>query len=327
MMDALSLFAAGEFCHGEAFTASCSIDEVIVMRTAAYGRMRIGRCVKTGYSQVGCRANVMRQADRICSGRRSCRIQVTSRSFGNVQPCTTDAKSYFEVAYDCKKGWLCDNWQGLFHALRFDRFCFLCMLRNCVPVSLCNYVPFDRFVCSTVPICSCSSVFLFHLISVPICFCSTLLLPTVVLFHCMSVRCLSVPLYFRSALCLFRCISVSVYFCSAVSLRRCVSVPLYFCSTVFLFRCMPVPLYLCSSVFPFQCISVQCISVFYVPLYFCSAVFLFQCISISVYFFLLVIIYLLFAIYNTILIFPPPPHPKSRSAHTTKTSKVPSSWV
>ena len=101
-----SLCTAGEFCHGESFTASCSIDEVIVMRTALYGRMRIGRCVKTGYSQVGCRTNVMRQADRSCSGRRSCRIQVTSRSFGNVQPCPTDARSYFEVAYECKKGWL-----------------------------------------------------------------------------------------------------------------------------------------------------------------------------------------------------------------------------
>ena len=44
-----------DFCISESFQASCGEDEVIAVETADYGRMRIGRCVRTDFGYVGCR--------------------------------------------------------------------------------------------------------------------------------------------------------------------------------------------------------------------------------------------------------------------------------
>ena len=34
-----------EYCEAEEFRASCNSDEVVVMHSASYGRMTLGRCV------------------------------------------------------------------------------------------------------------------------------------------------------------------------------------------------------------------------------------------------------------------------------------------
>ena len=36
----------GEFCNGESFKPQCRDDEVIDVKQAKYGRMRLGRCVE-----------------------------------------------------------------------------------------------------------------------------------------------------------------------------------------------------------------------------------------------------------------------------------------
>jgi len=44
-----------DYCDTETFRASCSSqDEVIMIDRAAYGRMRLGRCVETDMGHVGC---------------------------------------------------------------------------------------------------------------------------------------------------------------------------------------------------------------------------------------------------------------------------------
>ena len=67
--------AAEEYCEREYFEASCSsasegdplrgpVGEVILMRTALYGRMKVGRCVKSKeYGSIGCHANVIDLVD------------------------------------------------------------------------------------------------------------------------------------------------------------------------------------------------------------------------------------------------------------------------
>ena len=40
------LVSAVEVCQTESFTASCPDNQVIVMKSANYGRMRLGRCVQ-----------------------------------------------------------------------------------------------------------------------------------------------------------------------------------------------------------------------------------------------------------------------------------------
>ena len=45
---------AEEVCVAEDFKPSCAADEVIIMESAVYGRMAIGRCVKNDYGHLGC---------------------------------------------------------------------------------------------------------------------------------------------------------------------------------------------------------------------------------------------------------------------------------
>ena len=51
-----------EFCQWETFNATCGEGEVIVMRTARYGRMKLGKCLTTDYF-VGCSADVLSHVD------------------------------------------------------------------------------------------------------------------------------------------------------------------------------------------------------------------------------------------------------------------------
>ena len=81
-----------------------SYDEVIVVRNAEYGRMRVGRCVHDS-TYVGCRISVLAQLDRLCSGRPACRVPLPNAVLDAVDPClVASVKSYLHVAADCQKG-------------------------------------------------------------------------------------------------------------------------------------------------------------------------------------------------------------------------------
>ena len=54
--------AEEEYCQWETFNATCGEGEVIVMRTARYGRMKLGKCLTTDYF-VGCSADVLSHVD------------------------------------------------------------------------------------------------------------------------------------------------------------------------------------------------------------------------------------------------------------------------
>ncbi len=52
--------ASNEFCQSELFRAHCSEpDQVILMESAWYGRMKIGRCVEDDLGYIGCKVNVL----------------------------------------------------------------------------------------------------------------------------------------------------------------------------------------------------------------------------------------------------------------------------
>lgn len=90
-----------EICQLETFVASCEANEVIVMESAYFGRMRLGRCVKGNLGYVGCHAKVLHIADRWCSGRHSCEIPIPNELFEQTKPCYNELKSYLEVSYSC----------------------------------------------------------------------------------------------------------------------------------------------------------------------------------------------------------------------------------
>ena len=88
----------------ETFNATCSTDEVILIQTARYGRMRIGRCVKFSYGYLGCAVDVRGYLDARCSGRHSCRLPLPDPIMFDMQPCPGDFTSYLEVSYRCLAG-------------------------------------------------------------------------------------------------------------------------------------------------------------------------------------------------------------------------------
>ena len=91
----------------ETMQAKCEDNSVILLRYAMYGRMRLGRCVKTDFGFVGCAEDVLPVADGRCSGRRSCVIRVPDPIFENTRPCNEEFKSYLEAHYDCIPGISC----------------------------------------------------------------------------------------------------------------------------------------------------------------------------------------------------------------------------
>ena len=100
----LPLGHSSEYCQWESFNASCATNEIVLMDTARYGRMRVGRCVKQTYGKIGCQENILDYADERCSGRASCRMLVPDISVSGIKPCPGDLTSYLEVTYSCLKG-------------------------------------------------------------------------------------------------------------------------------------------------------------------------------------------------------------------------------
>lgn len=91
-----------ELCLREEFTAQCPSGHVILITRARYGRIHMGRCVKRNFGELGCYQDVISMADKECSGRQKCIIDVF-KTFQDVHPCP-ELESYFEVDHTCLKG-------------------------------------------------------------------------------------------------------------------------------------------------------------------------------------------------------------------------------
>ena len=115
-------------CEAEKFQPMCADGEVVVMTEAMYGRMTIGRCVRTDYGYVSCGVNVLGYLDSKCSGRRSCELSIPDQGLKNViaaapNRCPHEFKTYLNASYDCYEGksntfWLFTFWKLLFRCYR-----------------------------------------------------------------------------------------------------------------------------------------------------------------------------------------------------------------
>ena len=93
-----------EYCHNEEFAAECYDGEVILMTSAVYGRMAVGRCVKTDFGFVGCYKDVIAELHERCSGRPYCSVGVPDTKLDSTSPCHDDLKSYLQATYVCITG-------------------------------------------------------------------------------------------------------------------------------------------------------------------------------------------------------------------------------
>ena len=87
------------------FEPKCGQDEVILINKALYGRMAVGKCIKENYGPMKCYADVQKQLDSVCSGRKSCSVRPLDQMLAITNPCqTTSFSSYLTVSYSCLKG-------------------------------------------------------------------------------------------------------------------------------------------------------------------------------------------------------------------------------
>lgn len=96
----------GEYCAFEYFNATCrSSGELLYIRSARYGRMRVGgRCVKVDLGYVGCSNDVTHVISSRCTARTQCSVPVGDSELRLRRPCPTDVTWYLEVTYSCIKG-------------------------------------------------------------------------------------------------------------------------------------------------------------------------------------------------------------------------------
>ena len=93
-----------EYCQTETFKAECAYGEVIEMGAARYGRMALGRCVRTDFGFLGCAKDVLSPMDKKCSGRRTCHVRIPDAVLDTYQPCQGDLTRYLEAEYHCVRG-------------------------------------------------------------------------------------------------------------------------------------------------------------------------------------------------------------------------------
>ena len=83
------------------------------MKSATYGRMRIGKCITaeevSGLGEdnkryFGCSTDVMDILEDKCSVKSECEVRVADADLDRTQPCLPGLKLYLEASYECIQG-------------------------------------------------------------------------------------------------------------------------------------------------------------------------------------------------------------------------------
>ncbi|ELU18012.1 hypothetical protein CAPTEDRAFT_197652 [Capitella teleta] len=99
--------ALQEVCNAKDFNAQCGRGEIIVMKSANLGRMRLGNCVTQDFGYLGCQSSVISRLDTVCTGKNECRMRkIAKEDFEDTvidSPCPGDLGVYLEADYECVK--------------------------------------------------------------------------------------------------------------------------------------------------------------------------------------------------------------------------------
>lgn len=96
-----------EYCQDEMFTARCDEPhQVVLMSSARYGRLRIGRCVKRDLGYLGCAVDALQVLDARCSGQpgAACELSIMDPAIRELKPCPKDVTWHLEASYQCVEG-------------------------------------------------------------------------------------------------------------------------------------------------------------------------------------------------------------------------------
>ncbi|ELU18011.1 hypothetical protein CAPTEDRAFT_197651 [Capitella teleta] len=102
--------ALQEVCNAEDFNAQCGRREIIIMKSAYFGRMRLGNCITMDLGYLGCQYSVVGKLDILCSAKTECRMRkIVTKDFedsSSSNPCPDGLELYLEADYECVKGTL-----------------------------------------------------------------------------------------------------------------------------------------------------------------------------------------------------------------------------
>ena len=92
-----------EICNAETFEGRCPESSAIIMESALFGQMRLGKCIEIDLGYLGCQGDVLYLADRWCSGRQECSIFVPNDDLkaASMECNIKGLAPYMEVDYSC----------------------------------------------------------------------------------------------------------------------------------------------------------------------------------------------------------------------------------
>ena len=94
-----------EVCNAEDHRVSCAREQIIVVTSAEFGRMSVGRCITEADDFMGCSNDVLPLLDRWCSGRQECNFEVTNNELDAAnQNCMKILIKYLTFEYECISG-------------------------------------------------------------------------------------------------------------------------------------------------------------------------------------------------------------------------------
>ena len=95
-----------EICDTQTFERSCPSGEVLLVHSAKYGRMALGKCVTKDFGQLGCYKDVTGVLNRRCAGKQSCSVLIWKADTDLMEsyPCEEDLTPYLEIDTSCQSG-------------------------------------------------------------------------------------------------------------------------------------------------------------------------------------------------------------------------------
>ncbi len=88
----------------EPLDIACHRGQVILLNSASFGRMHLGRCLTSELGYMGCGNDVLRVVEGWCSGKRECHMQMPNKDLFEDSTCSADYVSFLEVDYACISG-------------------------------------------------------------------------------------------------------------------------------------------------------------------------------------------------------------------------------
>ena len=84
----------------------CSDDEVVVIQSARYGHIQLGKCVDLDLGKLGCFVDQLGAMDKLCSGKQKCDVEFVDSIMEGEFPCELQKVfvRYLEARFICIQG-------------------------------------------------------------------------------------------------------------------------------------------------------------------------------------------------------------------------------